>query len=237
MRYPGSILAHMNWYRRSLLGIFAAAWVLAAINPVDRNTWIVENILVVLFAIVLVLLAQYFKLSDISYTFITIFLIMHLIGAHWTYAKVPFGFFLQNFIHSPRNMYDRVVHFSFGLLMVYPIREVFVRVTGAKGVWGYYFPLDVVLSFSAIYEILEWIAAQVADPATVASFIGSQGDFWDTQKDMACAGMGALIAVLIVLTINYLYNRKLGEEMRESLRIKDPNPHGEESFWSRSPFI
>jgi putative membrane protein len=227
----------MNWYRRALLGAFALAWVLAAINPIDRSTWVVENILVVLFALVLLLLARYFKLSDITYTFITIYLILHLIGAHWTYSEVPFGYFLQDLIHSPRNMYDRVVHFSFGLLMAYPIREVFVRVTGAKGVWGYYFPLDVVLSFSAIYEIIEWLTAQIADPSTGISFLGSQGDIWDTQKDMAAAGVGALISVLIVFAINYMYNRKLGAEMRESLRIKDPNPHGEESFWSRSPFV
>lgn len=227
----------MHLYRWSLVGLFSIAWVLAAINPVDRNTWIVENILVVAFAIVLVLLAQYFKLSDVTYTFITIFLILHLVGAHWTYAQVPFGHYLQDLIDSPRNMYDRVVHFSFGLMMAYPIREVFVRVTGAKGVWGYYFSLDVVLSFSAIYEIMEWITAQIADPSTGISFLGTQGDTWDTQKDMAAAGAGALIAVLIVFAINYFYNRKLGSEMRESLRIKDPNPHGEESFWSRSPFI
>lgn len=227
----------MNWYRRALLGSFALVWVLTAINPTDRNIWLVENILVVLFAFVLVLLARYFKLSDVTYTFITVYLILHLIGAHWTYSEVPFGYFLQDLIDSPRNMYDRVVHFSFGLLMAYPIREVFVRVTGAKGVWGYYFPLDVVLSFSAIYEIIEWLTAQIANPSTGISFLGLQGDIWDTQKDMAAAGVGALIAVLIVFAINYMYNRKLGSEMRESLRIKDPNPHGEESFWSRSPFV
>lgn len=227
----------MNWYRWSLLGLFAATWILAAINPVDRRTWLVENILVVLFAVLLVLLARYFKLSSVSYTFITLFLILHLIGAHWTYSEVPFGYYLQDLIHSPRNMYDRVVHFAFGLMMVYPIREVFVRVTGAKGVWGYYFPLDVVLSFSAIYEIIEWLTALVADSSTGISFLGSQGDIWDTQKDMAAAGVGALIAVAVVFSINFLYNRKLGSEMRESLRIKDQNPHGEESFWSRSPFV
>ncbi len=227
----------MNRYRWGLLALFAVAWVLAAINPVDRNTWIVENILVVMFAIVLVLLGRYFKLSSVSYTFITLYLILHLIGSHWTYAEVPFGYFLQDLLDSPRNMYDRVVHFSFGLLLVYPIREVFVRVTGAKGVWGYYFPLDIVLAFSALYEIIEWIGAFVTDPVTAAAFLGSQGDIWDTQKDMASAGVGALIAVAIVFAINYFYNRKLGTEMRESLRIKDANPHGEESFWSRSPFV
>lgn len=227
----------MKWYRSALLAAFTLTWVITAINPVDRGTWLVENILVVMFAIVLILLARYFKLSDVTYTFITVYLILHLIGAHWTYSEVPFGYFLQHLIDSPRNMYDRVVHFAFGLFMAYPIREVFVRVTGAKGVWGYYFPLDVVLSFSAIYEIIEWLTAQIADPSTGIAFLGSQGDIWDTQKDMAAAGVGALIAVLIVFAINYMYNRKLGAEMRESLRIKDPNPHGEESFWSRSPFV
>lgn len=227
----------MTRYRWTLVGLFSIAWILAAINPVDFNTWLVENILVVFFAAILLLLGRYFLLSDVSYTFITIYLILHLIGAHWTYGEVPFGYFLQDFIDSPRNMYDRVVHFAFGLLLAYPIREMFIRVTGAKGVWGYYFPLDVVLSFSAMYEIMEWITAHVADPATALSFLGSQGDFWDTQKDMAAAGVGAIIAMLIVFLINYMYNRKLGAEMRESLRIKDNRPHGEESFWRKSPFV
>jgi putative membrane protein len=228
----------MTWYRWALVGLFVLAWVLAAINPVDRGTWIVENILVVMFAITLVLLGRYFLLSDVSYTFITLFLVLHLIGAHWTYSYVPIGQMLGDFIGSHRNMYDRIVHFSFGLLMVYPIREIFLRVTGAKGFWGYYFPLDVVMSFSAIYEIIEWITAYIADPATAASFMGSQGDIWDTQKDMASAGVGALIAVCVVFGINYLYNRKLGAEMRESFRIKDSRPYGERTFSRhKSPFV
>lgn len=227
----------MSRYRWSLVALFSIAWLLAAINPVDRSTWLVENILVVIFAVVILLLGRYFLLSDVSYTFITLYLVMHLIGSHWTYAEVPFGYVIGDLLGTDRNMYDRVVHFSFGLLLAYPIREVFVRTTGAKGVWGYYFPLDIVLSFSAMYEIIEWLAAYLADPVTAAAFLGAQGDIWDTPKDMACAGVGALISVVVVFGINYLYNRKLGEEMRESLRIKDNRPHGEESFWRKSPFV
>jgi putative membrane protein len=228
----------MTWYRWALISLFVLAWVLAAINPIDGNTWITENVLVVLFAISLMLLGRYFLLSDVSYTFITLFLVLHLIGAHWTYSNVPIGQMLGDLIGSHRNMYDRIVHFSFGLLMVYPIREIFLRVTGAKGFWGYFFPLDVVMSFSAIYEIIEWLAAYVADPATAAAFMGSQGDIWDTQKDMASAGIGGLIAVCVVFGINYFYNRKLGAEMRESFRIKDNRPYGEHSFSRhKSPFV
>jgi len=221
----------MTPYRWILLALFAGAWTWAAIDPRFRHDWLLENYLVFLFVPLIVVTGRYFRLSDLSYTFITIFMVLHVIGSHYTYAEVPFGVTLQRWFGSDRNMYDRAVHFSFGLLLAYPMREVFVRITGARGFWGYYLPLDLVLAFSCLYELIEWIAARNVDPAAGLAFLGSQGDVWDAQKDMACAGVGALVAMLIAVAFEIVLNPGFWTEMRESLRIPQGDaPLGEEAI-------
>ncbi len=118
-------------------------------------------------------------------------------------------------------MYDRLVHFSFGVLLAYPIREVFLRIARVKGIWGYFLPLDVTLSFSAVYEIIEWIAAARVNPTAGMAFLGTQGDMWDAQKDMAMAATGAILTMLIVALINFRIQRNFLQELRASLRITD----------------
>src|SRR4029453_13759931 len=102
-------------------------------------------------------------------------------------------------------MYDRLVHFSFGLLLAYPIREVFLRVAKVKGFWGYYLPFDVTLAFSAVYEVIEWRGAAGGEPRGGGAFLGSQGDVWDAQKDMTMAGIGALVAMVVTALVNLRY--------------------------------
>ncbi|MBI5645002.1 DUF2238 domain-containing protein [Candidatus Kaiserbacteria bacterium] len=211
----------MTNYQKLLAVVFLAAWFITSINPVYREAWFLENILVFIFVPVLIVAAQYFKLSDVSYTFITLFMVIHLVGAHYTYGEVPFGFTLQEWLDASRNMYDRFAHFSFGFLMVYPIREMFVHATGARGFWAYYFPLDIILSFSAIYEILEWAAVNIIDASNGVLFLATQGDVFDSAKDMGSALLGATIAMAIVLALNWALNREeFRGEMKESLRIK-----------------
>jgi len=222
----------MSKYQIFLAASFTVVWVWSGIDPLHREAWLLENLLVFLFIPALLVTARYFKLSDISYTFITIFLIMHLIGSNWTYGEVPFGFTLGDWFGSEgRNMYDRLLHFSFGFLMAYPIREMFLRVTNARGFWGYYFPLDVVLSFSALYEIVEWAGVNIADGTAGVLFLATQGDVFDAAKDMGSALLGCLLAILIVLLLNWLLNREeFGEEMKESLRIQGSKPAGKRPF-------
>jgi hypothetical protein len=112
---------------------------------------VLENILVFIAVPLIVILGRYLKLSETSYTLITIFMILHVIGSHYTYAEVPFGDTLKTWFGEDRNMYDRLVHFSFGLLLAYPVREVFMRLSDAKGFWSYYFPIDLV---GALCEVL-----------------------------------------------------------------------------------
>lgn len=218
----------MKKYYWFLLFAFLAVWVWAAVDPVYPHDWLLENYLVFIFVPIILLAGRYFKLSGISYTLITIFMILHVVGSHYTYAEVPFGFTLQDWLGSSRNMYDRLVHFSFGLLLAYPLREVFMRVGHAKGFWSYWWPLDITLAFSCVYELIEWAAAATVDPEAGLAFLGSQGDIWDAQKDMGLAGLGALIAMIVVAIINAVYQKSFWKEMKESFKInKNDKPMGE----------
>src|SRR6266446_187306 len=178
----------MTRYLKALLFVFAAVWVWAAINPSERHDWLLENYLVFIFVPIIILTGRYFRLSDASYTLITLFMVMHVIGSHYTYAEVPFGYTLQRWLGSSRNMYDRFVHFCYGFLLAYPVREVFLRLARVKGFWGYWFPLDLTVALSAMYEIMEWVVAARVDPSAGMAYLGTQGDIWDAQKDMLMAG-------------------------------------------------
>jgi putative membrane protein len=209
----------MTKYHWFLVISFLAVWVWAAIKPVFPHDWLLENYLVFIFVPIILLLGYYFKLSKVSYTLITVFMILHIIGSHYTYEHVPFGYTLQDWFGESRNMYDRLVHFSCGFLMFYPIREVFMRLAKVKGIWTYILPIDLWGSFSAIYEIIEWQAAKNVDPAAGLAFLGSQGDIWDAQKDMLLALLGACIAAFIVLLINMKYKKDFWQDMKDSVKL------------------
>jgi putative membrane protein len=226
----------MSRYHKVLVLIFVAVWIWSAINPKFPDDWLLENILVLIFVPIILVLGRYLKLSNVSYTLITIFMILHVVGSHYTYAEVPFGFTLQRWLGADRNMYDRLVHFCFGLLLAYPVREVFMRVARARGFWSFFLPVDVTLSFSALYEIIEWQAAARVDPAAGLAFLGSQGDIWDAQKDMLLAGLGAALAMVIIALVNWRYNPEFLREMKQSLAIsRHDEPLGESLFekWRR----
>jgi putative membrane protein len=223
----------MTWFRGFskyqlfLMAGFLVVWVALAINPTTRSFWLLENILVAVFVLFALATARYFRLSDVSYTLIAVYLLLHIVGAHYDYNEVPLGFHVGRWFGDDRNHYDRVVHFSFGFLMAYPMREVFYRVASVRGFWGYFLQLDMTLSLSAVYEILEWLAAIVLSPSEGISFLGSQGDEWDAIKDMALAGSGALIAMTVIAAINWWYDPDFWKEIRESFRIKNQRPLGE----------
>lgn len=221
----------MKKYHIFLLVVFVAVWIWAAIKPLHPEDWLLENYLVFIFVPLILLAARYFKLSNVSYTLITIFMILHVIGSHYTYAEVPFGNTLQGWLGAERNMYDRLVHFSYGFLLAYPMREVFMRIGKAKGFWSFLLPVDLTLATSAVYEIIEWLAAITVDSSVGIAFLGAQGDIWDAQKDMTVAGIGALLAMLIIALINWKFNRQLPQELKESFKIeKGDRPLGEEKL-------
>lgn len=207
-------------YKIFLIISFLAVWIWAAINPLYRDGWLLENYLVFIFVPIIIISGIYFRLSNTSYTLITIFMILHVIGSHYTYSEVPFGYFLQDIFSSSRNMYDRLVHFCFGLLLFYPMRELFVRISKSKGFWGFWFPIELTFALAAVYEIIEWLAAISVDPQAGLAFLGSQGDIWDAQKDMLLAGIGAAISALITFLIRIRYDNNLWSEIKNSMKIK-----------------
>lgn len=223
-----------------LLGLFLAflgVWIWAAIRPVFPDDWLLENYLVFLGVPLILILGRWLRLSLISYTLLTLFMILHVIGSHYTYAEVPFGTTLQHWFGAERNMYDRLVHFCFGFLVAYPVREVFIRISRARGFWNYYLPVELTLAFSAIYEIIEWIAAATAGPEAGLAFLGAQGDIWDAQKDMLMAGLGALLAMAVTFTVAMVVEPDTWAAVRESLKIPvGDRPIGEDQiadWWRR----
>jgi len=222
-------------YARWLLGLYWLQWLVWAYRPPFFQEWLLENVLPFLFVGLLIVTHRRFPLSNISYSLIFVFMCLHTVGAHYTYSLVPYhrwsqdllGLGINDLAGFQRNHYDRLVHFSFGLLLAYPIREVFVRIAGVRGFWGYYLPLDLTMSFSMLYELIEWWVALVFAGDIGQAYLGTQGDVWDAHKDMALATTGAVISMSIVSFINWKYNRRFGEEWWQSLAVKETRPLGE----------
>lgn len=182
------------------LAAFAGVWVVTAIRPLYFQDWFLENLLV--FATVPVLVGTYrrFRFSNLSYLLITLFLILHVIGAHYTYSEVPLGNWLRDGWQMSRNHYDRVVHFTFGLFLAYPLWEILVRVGGVRNGWSYAVTVPVVLAGSGFFEVVEAIVAGLVSPELGAAYNGIQGDIWDAQKDMSLALTGAVICMMVTAT-------------------------------------
>jgi putative membrane protein len=178
-----------------LLAVYVIVWTVLAVSPVDRKDWLLENLLAVSTASVLVLTYRRFAFSDVSYILITIFMILHAIGAHYTYARVPFGFWMKDVFDLSRNHFDRIVHFSFGFLLTYPAYELFLRAGSARRGWALLMAAIAVISLSGLFEVVESWVAQIASPELGDAYLGTQGDVWDAQKDMTLAIVGALITV------------------------------------------
>jgi len=222
-----------------ILGALFAVWaILLGIAPNHRADWALENLLVVVFFVVAALSHRAMPLSRLSWLLIFLFLGLHEIGAHYTYAEVPyddwcrslFGFALSDELGLARNHYDRIVHFAYGLLLAYPVREVFLRIGDARGFWGYFLPLDLTMSTSMLYELIEWAAAVVFGGDLGVAYLGTQGDEWDAHKDMALASLGGLIAMCVTAAVNVRLDRDFAREWRESLRVKREAPLGEEQI-------
>ena len=217
----------------TILGsLYAGLWAVLAIAPWDRPTWALENALTVVAAGLLFLTRRAFPFSKASYVLWFAFLTLHAIGAHYVYAKVPYDAWFQSvFSWSPdaafgweRNHYDRLVHFAYGLLLAHPARVGDAQHDLARGFWGYFVPFLFVVASSAIFELLEWFAALVFGAGLGDTYLGSQGDPWDAQKDMALATLGALIALAVIAAIQARLRRDFGREWSDSLRVKQRQP-------------
>jgi putative membrane protein len=177
------------------LVVFLVGWSACAVAPLDRADWLLENLPV--FVAVPLAVATYhrFRFSDAAYVQATVFALLHVIGSHYTYSEVPLGWWLARAGDLGRNHYDRIVHFAFGLLMLRPIAELALREVHGRAARAYLAVAAVAL-WSVLYEVTEWIVASIADPAAGTAYLGTQGDQWDAQKDMALACLGGVLSAV-----------------------------------------
>ncbi|HEU4708880.1 MAG TPA: DUF2238 domain-containing protein [Methylophilaceae bacterium] len=210
-------LRQLKQHYLGLLGTtYLLIWLGLSIHPLYRQDWLLENLLIFIALPIIAASIRWFRLSNLSYTLIFIFLSLHTLGAHYTYAEVPYdqwakgltGHTLSGALGWQRNHYDRLVHFCYGLMLAYPVREMFMRFVAVRGFLAYFLPLDLTMSTSMLYELLEWAAAELFGGDLGLAYLGTQGDVWDAQKDMALASLGALIAMLITAYLNYRKARR-----------------------------
>ena len=198
------LIGLLLWY------VFLSIW--AADSPTDPQFWMISSILPAAFVAGLIATHRIFPLSHLSYMLITLFLTLHAIGAHYTYAQVPVGQWMDQAFHLGRNQFDRIVHFSFGFLLAYPMEELFRLGTGVRGWLLYYLPVMTVLGLSGLWEIIESWVASALHPELGVTYLGSQGDVWDAQKDISVALYGALLCVTILAAV------------RAARRMQPPSP-------------
>ncbi|AKC85646.1 DUF2238 domain-containing protein [Pseudoxanthomonas suwonensis] len=193
-------------YALVLLGLFAAVWIALAISPWYRQDWALENVLVVVAVPVLAWGWRRMPLTRLSYTCLFVFGVLHEIGAHYTYAEVPYdAFFQSTFWFSldaalglERNSFDRLVHFLYGALVTPACIELLDRVAPPRGIWRYVLPVSFIMSHSLLFEMFEWLAASVFGGDLGQAYLGTQGDEWDAQKDMLMATLGSALTVCVL---------------------------------------
>ena len=182
---------------RWCLLVFTVVWIGLAIAPRSREDWLLENLPTFIAVPAAIWGWRRFRFSDRACVQATVFLVLHTIGSHYTYSEVPAGVWAGDALGLERNHYDRFVHFAFGLLMLRPVRELgFGR--GSPGLGReLVFSVAGIGLWSVLYEIVEWVAASIVDPAAGTAFLGTQGDQWDAQKDMALALAGAVVGAAV----------------------------------------
>ncbi|MGQ0383452.1 MAG: DUF2238 domain-containing protein [Gammaproteobacteria bacterium] len=190
-------------YPATLLAAFAVIWLALAIDPVFRQDWLLENAIVLVAVPLLVLTAKRLRFSNFAYTCLFVFFLFHAIGAHYTYSLVPYdewfraatGASLDDVLGFGRNHYDRLVHFLYGLLIAPAAVEIFAHYGRYPRSWAALFPFLFMASHAVIYELIEYAAALVFGGDLGQAYLGTQGDIWDGQKDMALALLGSALMI------------------------------------------
>lgn len=198
---------------QTLLFILLGVWVDSFIGTSDVSNWLLENSLVIAFLIAFFITYRKYQFSDLSLLLITIYLCLHIYGSKHSYAENPLGFWLQDVFNWERNHYDRIVHFAFGFLLAYPMREFFLKWLRFPSWVAWILPVELTLSIGSLYELIEWGVADIFFPEQGMAYLGTQGDVWDAQKDIALAVLGALVATTILSTVKKIGNLYSDEEL------------------------
>jgi putative membrane protein len=182
----------------ALLAVVVLALVASGLRPYDRLTWFLEVLPVLVAVPLLVATHRSFPLTPLVYWLIALHSLVLILGGHYTYARVPLGFWIQDWFDFARNHYDRIGHLMQGFGPAIIARELLIRTSPlAPGKWLFTIVLFTILGISATYEFIEWATALASEEAA-AAFLGTQGDPWDTQWDMFLAGCGAIAAQFLL---------------------------------------
>lgn len=185
-----------------LLGIFAMVVAISAISPTSREDWLLENALVALALPLLLWGWTRVRLSNAAYVLLIVFGVLHEIGAHYQYSDVPYeqwfaaisgGGSLDALFGFERNQFDRVVHFLYGVLVTPAVIEVICAHVVLRGAWRFLLPAGFMMTHGMVYEIIEMVAALMVGGELGQAYLGTQGDVWDAQKDMALAAIGVIL--------------------------------------------
>jgi putative membrane protein len=192
--------------RLVLLAGIVCVFLWSGLDPKDRLTWILEVFPVIVAVPILIATRRRFPLTMLAYILITAHAIILMVGGRYTYAEVPLFDWIRDAFHLARNHYDRVGHFAQGFVPAIVAREILLRKTPLRrGGWLFFIVTCICLAISAVYELIEWGTAAATGSAADA-FLGTQGDLWDTQKDMLLAGIGAIASQL---TLARAHDRQL----------------------------
>lgn len=182
--------------------------VLASIEPLEWSSYLLHQLGTLLFLALMIIAYRYGYIGSRSYMLAAVFLLIHIIGARYLYSYVPyddwtqhlFGISLNELFGWQRNMYDRLVHLSYGLLLfsaMYESAKTIFKIQSPKQL--IVIALMINMSSSLLYELLEWGIATTLSPETAKAYNGQQGDIWDAHSDMALALLGGLISAVMVL--------------------------------------
>ncbi len=199
---------------------FLGAFLWSGLHPRDLFVWFLEVLPAIAGFVILVATCRRFRFSTLAYVLLWLHALVLLVGGHYTYAEMPWFNWLRDTYGPSRNYYDRVGHFFQGFVPAIIAREVLLRKSPLRrGGWLFFIVVSICLAISAFYELIEWRVAVAAGSAADA-FLGTQGDPWDTQGDMATALIGAIASLL---ALSRLHNRLLGASM-SSGRSTEPPP-------------
>ena len=197
-----------------LLFIFLTVFAWSVINPKEYGTWFMEVVPAIVAVIILAATYSKFPLTTLIYTLITIHAVILMVGGHYTYAHVPLFDWIRDEFGLSRNHYDRVGHLAQGFVPAMVAREILLRRTPLeRGGWLNYIVVSICLAISALYELIEWRYA-VAAGASADSFLGSQGDIWDAQEDMAMALVGSILALALLSRVHDKFLKTLPDVPR-----------------------
>jgi putative membrane protein len=195
--------------RPLLLAIAIAVLVYSGIAPYDRMTWAMEVCWVVVGLPLLIATHAHFPLTPLLYRLLFVHAVILILGGHYTYARVPLGFWFADAFDLTRNHYDRLGHLAQGFVPAILAREILVRLSPlVRSRWLPFVVVSMCLAFSALFELIEWWSALILGEDATA-YLATQGDPWDTQSDMFCALVGAVAALALLSGLHDRHLRRL----------------------------